>query len=221
MITSLNINNIFDLVLDQMRNFYPDRQPVDNTLVRKALDIALERLEVCFENIENDYYRRNQQPYFNHLHTDHWCSFLWFLSNQLHNISNHHRDAAKLFGLNKTLHGIDAFYSLELPDIFLFVHPIGTILGRAKYSNYLVIYQNVTVGGDMENNYPEFGESIALMSKSSVIGSCIIGNDVWFSANSMIHKSNVPNNSIVFGTYPNNTIKTSKKSIKNKFFLTT
>tara|TARA_Y100000589_G_scaffold332062_1_gene388946 strand:- start:3757 stop:4422 length:666 start_codon:yes stop_codon:yes gene_type:complete len=221
MITSLHPNNIFDLVLGQLRNFYPDGKPLDYTLIKRAVQESLERLEFCFQNIENNYYRLDKKPYFNHLNTDHWCSFLWFLSNQIHDISNHHRDAEKLFGLNKALHGIDVFYSVDLPNIFLFVHPLGTILGKAKYSNYLVVYQNVTVGSDLNNNYPEMAECVALMSKSSVLGSSKIGKEVWLSANSMTCGKNIPDNSAVFGVHPGNTIKTSKRSVKGSFFLNT
>ena len=143
---------------------------------------------------------------------------MWFLSNQLHNLSSDHRDSAKLFGLNKALHGIDAFYSIELPKVFLFVHPIGTILGKAKYEDYLVVYQNVTIGSNMDLDYPTIGKSVALMAKSTVIGSCKINENVWLSANSMIQNTNIKSHSMVFGCYPNHIIKSSKRNVTNSFF---
>ena len=43
--------------------------------------------------------------------------------------------ASKAYCLNKALHAIDVFYEVELPEIFFLEHPLGTVLGRAKYSN--------------------------------------------------------------------------------------
>ena len=218
MITSLITNDITNLVSAQLRHFFPDGNPLDDILIKKAVRGSLERLEFCFENISSNYYRLEGKTYFNHLHTDHWCSFLWFLSNQLHNLCNDHRDAVKIFALNKALHGIDAFYSIQLPDVFLLVHPIGTILGKAQYDDYLVVYQNVTVGGSIELDYPVIGKSVALMAKSTVLGSCVINEEVWLSSNSLIQNTLIESNSMVFGSYPNQIIKTSKRSVFNSFF---
>ena len=159
-----------------------------------------------------DYFSQRDVPCLTHL------DFLWFLSNQLHNLCNDHRDAVKIFALNKTLHGIDAFYSIQLPDVFLLVHPIGTILGKAQYDDYLVVYQNVTVGGSIELDYPVIGKSVALMAKSTVLGSCVINEEVWLSSNSLIQNTLIESNSMVFGSYPNQIIKTSKRSVFNSFF---
>ena len=38
----------------------------------------------------------------------------------------------KLFLLNKALHGCDIYYEVALPSVFLLVHPLGTVLGRAS-----------------------------------------------------------------------------------------
>ena len=122
------------------------------------------------------------------------------------------------FALNKALHGIDAFYSLKLPDIFLLVHPIGTILGKAQYDNYLVVYQNVTVGGSIDLEYPVIGKSVALMAKSTVLGSCVINEEVWLSCNSLTQNTRIESNKMVFGSYPNQVIKTSKRSVFDSFF---
>ena len=37
------------------------------------------------------------------------------------------------------LHGIDVFFTVDLPDIFLFCHPLCTVLGRAQYSDYFLV----------------------------------------------------------------------------------
>ena len=32
-----------------------------------------------------------------------------------------------------------------MPDIFLLVHPPGSVIGNAEYSNFLTVYQNCTI----------------------------------------------------------------------------
>ena len=33
-----------------------------------------------------------------------------------------------------------------MPDIFMVVHPLVTIVGKVDYKDYLVVYQNCTIG---------------------------------------------------------------------------
>ena len=127
--------------------------------------------------------------------------------------------AEKAFLLNKALHGIDAFYAITLPDVFLFVHPVGTVLGNASYADCLVVYQNVTVGSDKDGIYPTFGKSTVLYSKSSVIGRCKIGNNVSIAAHSFVRNMDVPDDSVVVGLYPENKIKKNNQINKRDFFM--
>ncbi len=65
-----------------------------------------------------------------------------------------HPIADKAYALNKALHALDAFYEVELPDVFAVQHPVGTVLGRATYSDYFICYHNCTVGANLDNDYP-------------------------------------------------------------------
>ena len=42
-------------------------------------------------------------------------------------------------------------YKNNLPDIFVFMHHVGTVLGNANYSDYLVALHNVTVNTALES----------------------------------------------------------------------
>jgi serine O-acetyltransferase len=88
-----------------------------------------------------------------------------------------------------------------MPDIFLLVHPVGTVLGHAKYSNYLVCYEQCVVGaiGDI---YPTFGSGAVMYARTSVLGNCQVGNDVVFAANSFVIDIEVPSDTVVVGQYP-------------------
>lgn len=115
--------------------------------------------------------------------------------------------AEKIYYLNKILHSIDLFYEVELPSIFFFDHPLGSVMGRAKYSDYFSFLQGCTVGNN-KGKYPIIGRNVSMLSNSKILGDCHIGNNVILSANSYVIDTDIPDNSIVFGQGRNITIKT-------------
>ena len=111
------------------------------------------------------------------------------------------------------------FTKIKLPDVFIVVHPIGTVLGNAKYGEKMVFYQGVTVGSTHLGKYPEFqGENI-LYSNSSVVGDCRIKSNVIFGANSSLINTNVDESLTVIGSYPNNRFIQSKPIINQNIFI--
>ncbi len=54
--------------------------------------------------------------------------------------------------------------------MFAVQHPVGTVLGRASYSDYFICYHNCTVGANLDNDYPSFGRGIVMYGGSRVIG---------------------------------------------------
>jgi serine O-acetyltransferase len=206
-----------EYLVKQLQTFYPDQMVVKESVI-KIMPAVIERLSYCFSHIHKKYYIDEGQVVFNHLHADHYAMFLYFIANEAYR-QRFINVAEKAFLLNKALHGIDAFYSTALPDIFLFVHPIGTILGNAHYSDFLVVYQNVTVGTDVNNSiYPRFGEAVVLYAKSTVIGKCDIGSNVSIAGNTFIRNMDAPNDSIVVGLYPEVKIKKNTRNNKHDFF---
>ncbi len=107
------------------------------------------------------------------------------------------------------LNACDLFYEVELPDIFRLDHPVGTVMGRAKYSDYFLFSQNCTVGNN-RGIYPQIGQHVWMCTNASIIGNCIIGNNVIIGANACVKDQNIPDNSIVFGQSPNLIIKEQK-----------
>lgn len=108
------------------------------------------------------------------------------------------------------MHAIDWFYEIELPIHFLCEHPLGSVLGKAQYGDYFLIYQGITVGGSIKNQilyYPSIGNHVVLFANSSILGKSIIGDNVIISAGTKIVNDTVPSNSIVFGESPNLIIK--------------
>ncbi len=152
---------------------------------------------------------------FNHLNTDHMASLLYFLGNTIWQSTGDQELPTRLFYLNKILHGVDLYFSVKMPRIFMLVHPVGTVIGQADYDDYLVIYQNVTIGSD-NGVYPKLDKEVILYSKSSVIGDCRVGSNVVFAANSFICNTNIPDNTIVVGQYPNHIFKPNSVSVHER-----
>ena len=141
-------------------------------------------------------------------------TFLYYLSHELYKDSKIPNLCDKVYYLNKIMHSVDLFYAIELPIHFSAEHPLGTVMGRAKYGNGFFFYQNCTVGGtkDKEGNisYPEIGENVHMFAGSSILGKCHIGNNVNIGAGAIVKNQDVPDNCTVFGESPNLIIKQHK-----------
>ena len=146
--TSLSLNDLVDYTLKQLLTFFPDKNKIDKKKFSSCVDIAIQRVEQCFSKVNNRYFRDENTTILNHLNGDQYSMFLYFLSNSLYRENADISTCSKAFLMNKYLHGIDAFYEVELPDIFLFVHPLGTVLGRGNFSNYFVVYQRCNIGSN-------------------------------------------------------------------------
>jgi len=213
----ITTNDLSQYVNKQAENFFPDKVSI-KTVVNDSLEKVLERLEYCFSKIVNKYYNENGQVVFNYQHTDQYAAFLYFLSNTIWENSGDSTAAGKIYSLNKALHGIDVFYEVHLPDIFLFAHPVGTVLGRAKYSDYLIISQGVTVGGNKDLIYPEIGEGTYLYSQSAIIGKSKIGKNNHISIGSIVREENTPDNVIVYNHGGEVKFKPTELSIRCRYF---
>lgn len=89
-------------------------------------------------------------------------------------------------------------------------HPLGSVLGKAQYSDYLFVYQGTTIGGNRKKGklyYPKLGKNVVLYANATILGETTIGNNVIVSSNTYIINEKVPDNCIVFGQSPNIVIK--------------
>lgn len=216
----MNMSMPSDALSDYLKRLlglhFPDGRSVDFS--QADFSFALERCEYSFSRIRKKYYQVDSGGVvFDHLNADHMAAFLYFLGNTIWKSSGETELPAKLSYLNKILHGLDLFYSVGMPDVFLLVHPLGSVIGNAMYGDYLVVYQNCTVGS-VDNDYPVFGEGIVLYSRSSVVGKCRVGNDVVFAANSAIVNTDVPSRTVVLGSFPNFRFKDNSISVRARCF---
>jgi serine O-acetyltransferase len=173
----------------------------DERRIALALPGALHRTEWCFSHTKNKYYRENGTTVFSPFHSGQYSIFLYYLSNQIFRDNSQQRcvSADKVYYLNKALNAFDLYYEVEMPQVFFLDHPVGSVLGRATYGEYFSLGQNCTVGNN-KGIYPTIGKNVALMAGATVVGRCAIGDNVIISAHSLVKDTDVPSNSIVFGT---------------------
>jgi serine O-acetyltransferase len=213
---SLSSTEFADYVSRLLDSHFPDGQPVA-AHVTAHLDASLERTRIAFSNIHRKYYNDNGRVEFSHLNSDHMSAFLYLLGNTIYRAGGDIAVATKLFYLNKVMNGLDLYFSVSLPETFLLVHPVGSVIGNATYGDYLTIYQGCTVGAD-KGVYPTFGEGTILYSGVSVLGHTTVGDNVVFAANSFVINSEVPGNSVVTGQYPNHEVKPTSRSVQQRMF---
>jgi len=180
---------------------------------------ALNRVERCFQNIRRKYFFDGQNTLFNHLHGDHYAIYLYYLSNTIYRSGRDEELAQQLFLLNKTLHGIDLFYAVSMPEVFLLIHPVGTVLGNATYGNYFAAYQNCGIGSLEDGRYPVFEGENVLFARTSVLGNCHVGHNVVFGANAFVLNSDIPSDCTVVGSYPNHRILSLTKGVIERMFM--
>jgi len=213
--TSLPSAALADYVTRQLSAFFPDGD--EGRAVRDVLDDALARMEHCVRHVRTKGWWDSNGPRFNHLHTDQYAVFLYYLSNTAHR-KGVATLAAKAYALNKALHGLDAFYEVELPSVFAVTHPVGTVLGRASYGDFFCCYQNVTVGADLEERHPVIGEGVVMLAGASVIGTVTIGDNCFIGAGCSLIGGELLANRVAFGQHPNDTSKPTGRSVRREIF---
>jgi serine O-acetyltransferase len=213
--SSLDADQLVGFASRLMANHVPDG--VEHAPERADAELALERIERCFAGIHRKYYTVGDEVSFDHLNGDHLATFLYLLANSVHTRGGDPAVATKLFMVNKAMHGLDLFYSVRMPEVFMLVHPVGTVIGNAEYQDELVVYQNCTIGSQ-DGVYPRFGKGVVLYSRTSILGGTVVGDDVVFAANSFVIDAQIPANSIVVGQYPGHRILPNPRSVHERIF---
>lgn len=174
---SLPPRDLTAYVAAQINTLFPDPYPVAVDTIAGGVDDALDRVDFCFKHAKPKRYQTDGQSRFDHLYSDQYVIFLWYLANSLYRRDADVNALNKIYYLNKALHAFDSIYSNRLPDIFLVIHGVGTVLGNAEYANYFVTYQGCTVGQN-HGKFPVFGEGVGLGAGAAVIGASRIGAHV-------------------------------------------
>lgn len=187
----VDVNKLTKVVNNQLL-FFNNQHFIDKCIVEKVLN----DIEPCFINSPCKYFYDANEIVFNEDNSVQYSIFLWNLSKQF-NKMNEKSTADKIYYLNKMLNGVDWYHEIDLPKIWGCEHPVGSVLGRAKYNDGLFLYQGTTIGGS-NNFYPELGKNIIMYSNSSILGKSHIGNNVIIATGVTILNYDVPDNCLVF-----------------------
>lgn len=198
---SLNNADLALYVRKQFENTFPDGADLGD--LPKFVDLALGRVEHCFSRVRLKGFFVDGHARFSHWHCDQYAIFLYYLANSAFRERPGHPIADKAYALNKALHALDAFYEVQLPDVFAVQHPVGTVLGRASYSDYFICYHNCTVGANLDNVYPSFGRGIVMYGGSRVIGKTSVGDNTFVSTGAIVIDGGaLERDSVLHGIYP-------------------
>ena len=209
MIFEIQKEDIINGLIRQLNSFFSVSDSEINVI--KALGkTVFQRCEYNFSKNDNKYYSRNGETYFNPYHSGQYTVFLYYFSNTIFKKEKDSLQLAdKIYYLNRTMNACDLFYEVELPEIFSLDHPLGTVMGRAKFGDYFAFSQTCTVGNN-NNIFPVIGEHVTMSVNSMILGNSKIGNNVILGAGACVKDQDVPDNSMVFGSSPNLIIKKRK-----------
>jgi len=217
MIFTIPKEDIYNQLLLQLKaHFFVSNE--ENGIISECFDYALEDCRENFEHNSNKYYYNEtegkREAVFNPYHSVQYMMFLYYLSHAIY--LRHHSTILcdKIYYLNKIFNSVDILYAVELPKHFHADHPLGSVMGRAHYSNGFVFLQGCTVGGTYDKDglihYPIIEENVHMFSNSSILGNCHIGKNVNIGAGCIVKNQDVPDNCTVFGESPYLIIKPQK-----------
>lgn len=206
-------NSLEDLVKRQLLSFFPALTADEERELSDCMELSLEMSLNNFAKADNKYFNRvingDQITRFDAYHSIQWMTFLYYLSHNLW--MNKSSLCDRVYYLNKIMHSVDLFYAIDLPAVWSAEHPLGSVMGRAKYSDGFFFYQGCTVGGtrDRDGNlyYPVLEKNVRMYANSSILGRCQVGQNAQIGAGALVKNQDVPPNSIVFGQSPNLIIK--------------
>lgn len=200
-----------DYVSKQLDHFFPDGTSFKNEILT-ICDEALDKMKHSISHVKLKGFTT-----FHYLHSDLYAQFIYYLSSLSWKNKQNKNLASKLFYLNKTLHGFNCMYDTQLPDIFLFTHPVGSVIGKAEYNNYLVICQNVTIGMH-RGQVPVIGENVFMATNSVILGKTVIEGNCSIGAGTFIIDENIGKFKTVSGRSPQLTIREQKRDILKEMY---
>ena len=183
---------LIDYTVMQIAQFFPDGRDDIRAPIEHHCDEALSRLNKCIAAV-----RMWNPDEFNYLHSSQYCTYLYFLSNVIWRNAKDVTTCTKIFLLNKALNASDCFYEIELPDIFFIGHSVGIVLAKAKYSDYLVLYQNSTVGKN-HGEAPTLEKGVVMYPNTAIIGRSHLRENTILSQGVGVINQDTPGNSIAF-----------------------
>lgn len=216
--TSLTVPRLAAYISRQMNSFFPDDDEVVPERLEPLVEQAVRELDAGLAVFHNAYFWRDGSIYLNHLHGDQYILILYRLGHLAAKAGPAMRGVMdKAYLLNKALHGLDLYPQVELPAACWLAHPVGTVIGRAKYHGPLMVMQGCTIG-NRGGDYPVIGRHVVLCAHTTLLGACEIGDNVCFGAGSMVLDEKIPSDTTVVGRSPNLRIIPRRANLISRVF---
>ena len=84
-----------------------------------------------------------------------------------------------------------------MPPVFFIGHSVGIVFAKATYGNYLVAYQNSTVGKN-HGVAPVLGEGVVMYPNTAIIGRCEVGDGTVLSQGVSLINTSTPGHCTVY-----------------------
>ena len=205
-------SGLADYLARQVDHFFPDGRGDARGGIERDLDEALERMRRCVNAV-----RMWPEDRFDYLHSEQNTIFLAYLANTVWRNREDENLATKLFYLNKTLNGFHCFYDTPLPERFFIGHSLGIVLVRTRYPEYLVLYQNCTVGKN-HGAEPTLEEGLVMYPASAIIGPCHIRANTVLAQGCSVVNRDTPGNCYVFENGGGLVFKPPKRNVREDIF---
>ncbi len=211
-LVGISREGLVDYLARQVDHFFPDGRGDARRGIDRDIDEALERLRRCVNAV-----RMWPEDRFNYLHSEQNTIFLAYLANTVWRNREDENLATKLFYLNKTLNGFHCFYDTPLPERFFIGHSLGIVLVRTRYPEYLVLYQNCTVGKN-HGEGPTLEEGLVMYPGSAIIGPCHIRANTVLAQGCSVVNRDTPGNCYVFANGGELVFKPPKRNVREDIF---
>ncbi|WP_058376463.1 LbetaH domain-containing protein [Pandoraea norimbergensis] len=175
----------------QLDNLFPSfdgESLVDRAAVEAAVDLT------CFTVSKIKVYSGARFDYQN---STHYATFLYWLSRTLWARGQGNDQATRVFLLNKAVNGIDLFYEIEMPKVFLLTHSTGMVFAKATYGSHFQMHQNCTVGRNQDDR-PVIEPGVVLYPNSAIIGQCHVRENTVLTPGVKLVNRDTPGNCYVF-----------------------
>jgi serine O-acetyltransferase len=188
------------------------------------LDELFNNLKDKFKYINNKYYNDNNFIILNTAHYSQLVLILLELNNIIYKtyLINKNENLIelcdKIYFMNVSQSSCDLFYQIDFPKKIFCDHPLGSVIGRAKFTKIssLVFSSGCNIGGNW-GIYPEIDGDLVMYSKSVLLGKTFIKGLVILSYGSYIKDEGLLENVLIFGKSPNLIIKKLNNNDFNKY----
>lgn len=181
-------------------------------ILKKTWDLALEN----YSKSVIKYHQKDNCPIIDFNNLDQSVYLIYFASRFSY-LNKNLSMARNFYFLNRKLNSIDIYFEVDLPVHTLFIHPLGTVLGRANYGDFLVVYQGVSVGSDLDGNFPILEGKNILFGHSTILGNSKLAENSSLSAGSYAYNLHIPENHYLRDSEPILVSPYKKKLIENFF----